>query len=215
MVYQRADSNAVVKFGPCFSTTENLGDPKSWTKPQMMITNLSSTPKWIDFWAICDDAKAYLFYTSNDGHMWRRETEKSKFPHGWSDAALALKADIFEASHTYKIKGTTQFLTVIEAIGNNRRYYKAYVANKLDGEWLPIADSFKKPFAAAEKNVTQKEPWTTNISHGELVRSGIDEYMEINPGHLRFVFQGASDDEYRRPYGQIPWQLGMLEQVSK
>jgi hypothetical protein len=215
MVYQRADSNAVVKFGPCFSTTEKIGEPKSWTKPLMMITNLSTAPKWIDFWVICDDAKAYMFYTSNDGHMWRRETAKSNFPYGWSEAVLALKGDIFEASHTYKIKGTTQYLTVIEAIGNNRRYYKAYVANKLDGEWLPVADTIEKSFAAAEKNVRQEKAWTTNISHGELVRSGIDEYMEIDPAPLKFVYQGAADDEYRgRNYGQIPWRLGMLEEVS-
>ena len=99
MVYQRTDTNAALKFGPCFSTTEKISDPKSWTKPQMMIINLSTAPKWIDFWVICDDAKAYMFYTSNDGHLWRRETEKAKCPFGWSEAALALKADIFEASH--------------------------------------------------------------------------------------------------------------------
>jgi hypothetical protein len=213
MVYQRADTNAVVKFGPCFSTTEKIGDPKSWTKPRMMITNLSTAPKWIDFWVICDDAKAYMFYTSNDGHMWRRETKKTEFPYGWSEATLALKGDIFEASHTYKIKGTTQYLTIIETIGNNRRYYKAYVADKLDGEWRPIADSLEKPFAMAEKNVHQENPWTTNISHGELIRSGIDENMEIDPARLRFVFQGANDEEYRnKPYGQIPWRLGILEE---
>jgi hypothetical protein len=212
MVYQRTDTNAVQKFGPCFSTTDTIGDPKSWTKPQMMITNVSGAPKWIDFWVICDDAKAYFFYTSNDGHMWRRETAKSDFPFGWSEAKLALKADIFEASHTYKIKGTSQYLTVIEAIGNNRRYYKAYVANKLDGEWLALADSLEKSFAAGDKNVRQENKWTTNISHGELIRASNDENMEIDPTHLRFVYQGANDDEYRRRYGQIPWRLGILEQ---
>src|SRR5204862_4125975 len=99
--------------------------------------------------------------------------------------------------------------------GNNRRYYKAYIANKLDGEWLPVADSLDKPFAAADKNVRQEDKWTTNISHGELIRSGVDEYMEIDPARLRFVFQGANDDEYRRPYGQIPWRLGILEGQSE
>jgi hypothetical protein len=215
MVYQRTDTNAVQKFGPCFSTTDKIGDPKSWTKPQMMITNVTGAPKWIDFWVICDDAKAHLFYTSNDGHMWRREAAKASFPFGWSDAKLALKTDIFEASHTYKIKGTSQYLTVIESIGNNRRYYKAYVANKLDGEWLPLADSLEKSFAVAEKNVRQENKWTTNISHGELIRASNDEQMEIDPTHLSFVYQGANDDEYRRPYGQIPWRLGILESKER
>ena len=45
---------------------------------------------------ICDAAKAHLFYTSNDGHMWRRETALADFPHGWSEPQLALQGDIFE-----------------------------------------------------------------------------------------------------------------------
>jgi hypothetical protein len=104
LVYQRADTNAAVKFGPCFSTSDRIDDPKSWTKPEMMIPKLAVARRWIDFWVICDEAKAYLFYTSNDGQMWRREADKAKFPFGWSDATLALKADVFEASHTYKVK---------------------------------------------------------------------------------------------------------------
>lgn len=82
LVYQLADKKRTPPFGPCFSTTENLGDPKSWTKPQPMITNALEKPKWLDFWIICDQEKAHLFYTSLDGHMWRRETTKSDFPFG-------------------------------------------------------------------------------------------------------------------------------------
>lgn len=36
-----------------------------------------------------------------------------------------------------------------------------------------------------------------NISHGEIIRAGVDEMMEIDPANVRFVFQGASDAEYR------------------
>jgi hypothetical protein len=214
LIYQRTDTNAPINFAPCFSTTEKLSDPKSWSKLQLMITNLDAAPRWIDFWVICDDTKAHLFYTSNDGNMWRRETPKSKFPFGWSDPVLALKADIFEASHTYKIKGANQYLTIVEAIGNNRRYYKAYVADRLDGEWKPWAATLENSFASAD-NVHQEKPWTTNISHGELFRAGVDETMEIDPKHLRFLIQGASDQEYRnRRYSLIPWRLGILEQTN-
>jgi len=77
-------------------------------------------PRWIDFWVICDEAKAHLFYTSDDGHFWRRETKKSDFPLGWSKPELVLKDtkdELFEASHTYKLKERDQYLTIIEAIG--------------------------------------------------------------------------------------------------
>jgi len=215
LVYQLADKTRKPPFGPCFSTTENLADPKSWTRHQAMVTNAPPEPKWLDFWVVCDRDKAHLFYTSLDGHMWRRETRKSEFPFGWSEQQLALKGDIFEASHTYKLKGREQYLTIIEAQGDRRRYYKAYVANGLEGPWRGLADTLDKPFAAAG-NVTQSVRWTSNISHGELLRAGTDEYFEVDHGNLRFLFQGASDAEYRaQGYGGIPWRLGMLELQTK
>jgi hypothetical protein len=176
-----------------------------------MVTNAPAKPKWLDFWVICDQAKAHLFYTSLDGQMWRRETRKSDFPFGWSEPALALRGDIFEASHTYKLKGRAEYLTIVEAQGGGRRYYKAYLAERLEGPWRGLADSLAKPFAAYA-NVRQEPEWTANISHGELLRTGVDENMEVDPARVRFLFQGASDAEYRsNSYGSIPWRLGILE----
>jgi len=212
LVYQLADKSRSPAFGPCFSTTTDLSDTGSWTRPCPMVTNAPPKPKWLDFWVICDDTRAHLFYTSLDGHMWRRETLKSSFPFGWSEPQLALRGDIFEASHTYKIRGREQYLTIIEAQGDRCRCYKAYLANRLDadGEWRGLADSPERAFAAAA-NVRQEPHWTDNISHGELLRAGTDERMEIDAANLRFLFQGASNEEYRQRYGAIPWRLGLLE----
>lgn len=213
LVYQLADKSRTPPFGPCFSTSGNLADPKSWTRPRPMVSHAPEKPKWLDFWVICDARKAHLFYTSLDGRMLRRETRKSDFPFGWSEEHVALRGDIFEASHTYKLKGREQYLTIVEAQADRRRYYKAYLADRLEGPWKPLADTLDKPLAAAS-NVRQASEWTANISHGELVRSGVDETMEVDPANLRFVFQGASDEEYRgHGYGGIPWRLGMLEMV--
>jgi len=213
LVYQLADPSRTPAFGPNYSTTTNLADVRSWSRPQPMVTNAPAEPKWLDFWVICDTTKAHLFYTSLDGHMWRRETKLSDFPLGWSDQTLALKADIFEASHTYKLQGRSEYLTIIEAQTNGRRYYKAYLADRLEGPWRGLADTLAKPFAARE-NVRQSPAWTASISHGELLRAGVDEQMEIDPGKLRFVFQGASEQDYRGTnYGGIPWRLGLLERL--
>jgi len=212
MIYQFADPAHTPGMRPCFSTTENIADPKSWTKPQAMIDSAPAGRKWIDFWVICDAQKAHLFYTANNGSMWRCETRLADFPLGWSEPQLALQGDIFEASHTYKLKGREQYLTIIEAQAAGRRYYKAYVADRLDGAWRGLADTLEKPFAARE-NVTQPggAEWTTSISHGELLRTGIDERLEVDPAHLRFLFQGVSDADYRQKYGGIPWRLGILD----
>ncbi len=46
------------------------------------------------------------------------------------------------------------------------------------------------------------------------IRTGTDEDMEIDPDNLRFLFQEASEAEYRGSnYGGIPWRLGLLELV--
>ena len=167
-----------------------------------------------DLQAICDPEKAHLFYTSLDGRYWRRETAKSAFPLGWSKPELALKdtrEELFEASHTYKLKDRNQYLTIIEAIGEGCRYYKAWLSDRLEGPWRPLAATRQKPFAAAS-NIKQSPEWTNSISHGELIRSSNDEMLEVDPDNLRFVFQGAGKDEYNgNRYGGIPWRLGMLE----
>lgn len=212
LVYQLSDPARTPKFGPYYSTTKNLADPASWSRPQPMVENAPEKPKWLDFWVICDNAKAHLFYTSLNGQMWRRETKLADFPHGWSEPVLALKADIFEASHTYRLQGRDEYLTIVEAQAPNRRYYKAYVADRLEGPWKGLADSLANPFAARE-NVRQSPEWTASFSHGELLRSGVNERMEVDPARLRFFFQGVSEEDYRETkYGGIPWKLGLLEQ---
>jgi hypothetical protein len=130
---------------------------------------------------------------------------------------MALQADIFEASHTYRIRGRDQYLTLIEAQAPGRRYYKTYLADSLDGPWRGLADSLEQPFAALE-NVIQPDPaWTESISHGELLRASNDQRLEINPSGLRFLFQGAGETEYSGSggYGKIPWHLGILDQVNE
>ncbi len=211
LIHQIADKNHQPPFGPACSTTTTLGDPKSWSKPRWLFPQGSPQRKWLDFWVIADRAKAHLFYTSLDGRMWRSETSLSEFPAGWSEPQVALQADLFEASHTYKLHGLDKYLTIVEAQGDRRRYYKAYLADRLEGPWRPLADRREQPFAGLA-NIHQNREWTTNISHGELLRSGVDERMEVDPAGLRMLFQGASDAEYRgNPYGKIPWRLGILE----
>jgi hypothetical protein len=222
LIYQLADQNRTLKFAPYFSTTSTLADPKSWTKPQPMIETLpegGDKTKWIDFWVNCDATKAHLFYTSDDGHFWRRETAKENFPLGWSKPELVLKDtkdELFEASHTYKLKGRDQYLTIIEALGPGCRYYKAWLADRLEGPWKPLATTRDKPFASTTVNVTQSSPWTTSISHGELIRSSNDETLEVDPSDLRFVFQGVDAEGYKaKKYGSIPWKIGILNQSAK
>ena len=147
--------------------------------------------------------------------MWRLWTPLADFPRGFGHCELALEAKIFEAGHTYKLKGVDKYLTVIEE--NGRRYYKAYMADRLDGPWMPVADTAERPFAGWNniRPAAGVEPWTDNISHGELIRDGFDETLTVDPANLRFLFQGMWDkDKSGIGYGQFQWRIGMLTPVS-
>jgi hypothetical protein len=214
LILQYSDSSQDRQRKPGFSTNWEAGKWQDWTKPAPLFDKPGQlVNNWIDFWVICDEMKAHLFFTSDDGRMWRSDAKIEDFPRGWSKPALALQGDIFEASHTYLLRGMQQYLTIIEAIGpGGRRYYKSYLATALEGAWEPAAATWEQPFAGS-KNVTDGgQHWADSISHGELFRTGTDERMEVDPAHLRLLFQGVSDEQIeRKPYGQIPWRLGILD----
>jgi hypothetical protein len=218
LIYQVGVPNSKMMW-VAYSTTENVADPASWTPARPILDGGKDDPRTVgglDYWIICDDERAYLFLTSLDGKMWRLWTRLREFPAGFGHCELALEAKIFEASHTYKIKGRDQYLTIIEEDG--RRYYKAYVADRLDGQWKPLADTAERPFAGWTniRPAAGVEPWTDNISHGELLRDGIDEKLVVDPDNLRFLFQGMWDkDKLGKGYGQFSWRIGLLKPVAK
>jgi hypothetical protein len=216
MILQVVDKSRKPALQPAYATSENIADPAVWSKPKLLYDKpAEGVSAWIDFWVICDEKKAHLFFTTLNGQMWRAETALADFPGGWSKPAVVLRGDIFEASHTYRLKGLDKYLTLVEAQAAGRRYYKAYLADRLDGQWKPLADTLQEAFAAPGNVRFDGKPWTDSFSHGELLRIEIDEKLEVDPARLRFLYQGVSDPAKQgKPYGQIPWQLGLLETVQ-
>jgi len=212
LICQVIDPSRKPALQPAFSVSQDIASPASWSPPELVFRRSpENVEKWIDFWVICDEGRAYLFFTSLDGRMWRAQTQLGDFPHGWSRPEVVLRGDIFEASHTYRLKGLDLYLTLVEAQANGRRYYKAYLAERLDGEWRPLAAERDRAFAWPANTRPAGERWTDSFSHGELLRCGFDERLEVDPSELRFLFQGVSDAERRgKKYGEIPWRLGLL-----
>jgi sugar lactone lactonase YvrE len=217
MILQVSDLSRKVQLQPAFCTTGTIDDPDSWSKPTLLFKDAhpETVSAWIDFWVICDDRKAHLFFTSNNGLLWRAETPLANFPHGWSNPQVVLRGDIFEASCTYKLRGRDDYLTIVEAETSREggwRYYKAYLGDSLEGEWKPLADKWERPFAGPVNVTFSADRWTDSISHGELIRSGYDHRLEVDPKDLRFLFQGVLEKDRRgKQYGRIPWRLGVLE----
>src|SRR5574340_397405 len=129
LIYQMGVPGAKMMW-VAYSTTANIADPGSWTRAKPILDGGQDDPRKVgglDYWIICDQQRAYLFLTSLDGKMWRLWTDLGQFPNGFGHCQLALEAKVFEASHTYRLKGLQKHLRIIEE--NGRRYYKADVAD--------------------------------------------------------------------------------------
>jgi hypothetical protein len=202
------------KMWVAYSTTSRIEDPASWTPAQPMLDGGPQDPRpegGLDYWIICDRQRAYLFFTSLNGKLWRAWTALADFPRKMEHVELALQGPFYEASHTYALKGTGKFMTIIEE--NGKRFYKAWVADSLDGPWTLLADPFAS--AANIRPAAGVAPWTDNVSHGELIRTGYDETMTVDPSNIRFVFQGMFDrDKATHSYAQFQWRIGILTGVG-
>jgi len=202
LVFQWENPDAGKPYGAYYSTTTTLDDPTSWSLPQLLHAGM---PAGLDHWVICDDSKAYHFYTNLDGTLWRAETALGDFPAKWSTPVVALKGDFFEASHTYALKGLGKYLTFIDTIGGGKegvRFQEAFIADSLGGAWAPLAATKSKSFASLLNVMQTAGKWTDTIDHGELVRVGFDEHLEVDPDDLQFLFQGAAG-------GGSDYQLGL------
>jgi hypothetical protein len=209
---------------PQYSTADDLSRPETWSRPQDFFAGrpASVVGTWIDYWVICDETQAYLFFTNDGGRFYRSQTSLSAFPAGFSEPIVVMEdpnpARLFEAGHTYRLKGTSQYLTLIEAMGpEGRRHFRAFVANRLDGAWTPAlnASSWERPFAGPS-NVSFEgtgAAWTRDISHGELLRDGYDETLTVDPCDLQLLYQGFDPARTTAAYSQLPWQLALLRQA--
>ena len=208
---------------PNYSTADDPGDPTKWTPPAPFFATQPATVVqngggWLDFWVICDDASCYLFFSDNHGRWYRSKTSIDQFPNGFGEPIVVMQdanaGRIFEASNVYKMNGTNQYLAIIEAFdqtSDNRRYFRSWIADSLEGEWLPWQASGSYPFAGARNVTFDGAAWTIDISHGEAIRAGYDETLAIDACNLRYLFQGADPTaDNGGDYNKIPWRIGLI-----
>jgi endo-1,4-beta-xylanase len=210
---------------PSYSTTDDPSKPETWSAPKNFQEQMPDIIKqnigngyWVDFWVVCDKRMCYLFSSDDNGHLYRSETTVRDFPNGFGNTRIVLqdpdRYKLFEASNVYRIRGTHKYLLLVEAIGSdNRRYFRSWTANGLNGDWRPLADTESNPFARSTNVVFPDGAWTQDISHGEMLRAGVDQTMTIDPHCLRYLYQGM-DPSASGDYSQLPWRLGLLTQIT-
>lgn len=207
---------------PTYSTTKDINDPASWSaaKPffasdPAVLKEDTGKAEWLDFWVICDDSKCYLFNTDDHGSFYRSETSLDDFPTGFHNTTRVMRGktpeDMFEASNTYRVKGTNSYITLIEAAGPRGRYFRIWTTESLDGNWRPLGTAPMNLFAGRDNVAFTGKAWGQGVSHGEMVRSSVDQTLTIDPCKpLQFLYQGLEPDAHVNDYIKLPYKLGLI-----
>ena len=188
--------------GAAYATTTNIADPKSWSGPKSF--GISGNMGW-DYFVICDNSYAYMYNTPSDGSgkLYVRRTSLSNFPSGWGSPSVAI-SDTFEGANVYKSLADGKYYLTIED-QKDGRYYELWQSGSAGGPWSKVAEKW-----AWRGNLQYKaDRWTTNVSHGEFIRAGYDQKMEINDiNRVDFLIQGTNN--LSGPYQKINWDLGVI-----
>jgi hypothetical protein len=194
-------------YQPVYSTNPDIDRPDAWTPPQPLVQK-TDRAKWIDFWVICDETTAHLFYTRNHGAVYVMTTPIDRFPGGFADPAEVF-SPVHEAVHVYKVEGRDEYHMVYETRekGDARQFGLARAA-RLSGPWQKVTDRFaagdQLEFAESATH------WTDEVSHGEMLRVGEDQRLEYAPDHARMLIQGMPREKHTGDYPSLPWRLGII-----
>ena len=202
LIFQNQDSN----YQPVFSTTTTISQPDSWSDPVPLITK-DTKAKWIDFWVICDEEKAYLFYTEGHSGVMVRSTSLKAFPKGWGKSKKVFD-DIHEAVHVYKGKDRNEYHMIYELNHGEIRSFGLARASHLEGPWEKVTDSYATGNQLRYDKGTEK--LTEMVSHGEVLRSGYNQEIEYDSGNCSWIIQGILNKDNKGPYPSLPYKLGII-----
>lgn len=203
LIFQSTDSN----YQSMFTTTKTLGDPASWSDARPLAVK-EDPAKEIDFWVLCDETTAYLYFTQAHHSVLVRQTALVDFPEGWG-AATAVFQPVHEAVHVYRVQnrtaeGPAEFHMLYELNTGERSFGLASAPHPL-GPWTDVTASY----ATGAQLIG--ESWADMVSHGEALRTGYDERLEYDADHPAFLIQGLKTAHYVDPYPEMPWKLGPME----
>ncbi|HEX2925427.1 MAG TPA: non-reducing end alpha-L-arabinofuranosidase family hydrolase, partial [Ruminiclostridium sp.] len=140
--------------------------------------------------------------------LYMRKTSLSNFPKGWSAPTVAC-SNVFEASEVNKSLSDGQYYMLVEDMIDGRSY-ELFKSSSAGGPWTLVNNKW-----ATKSNLTKynSDKWTTNVSHGELLRSGYNQKMEIKDiNRVDFLIQGTNS--LSGEYQQIIWDLGLIRNYS-
>jgi hypothetical protein len=207
-----------------YSTNQDLSNPAGWSAPTNFYNGTPATIDnnltggyWVDMWVICDAANCHLFSSDDNGHLYRSQTTISKFPAGMNEPVIVMseaeKFDLYEASNVYSL-GNGTYLLLVECISSGGdRYFRSWTSTRIEGPWTPLAATEEHPFMGAANVAFNGTAWTRSISHGEMIRTIVDQSLTIEPYNMRYLYQGVDPSATNVTYNDLPWRLGLLTQT--
>jgi hypothetical protein len=196
------------RYGAAYATSTDIADPGSWKGPYLLEFPGGGG---YDYFVICDDAYAYLFNTPQDNSrsIVVRKTLLENFPAGWDKPFVAV-TDTFEGVCVYKCLSDNKYYLLVEDLKDNR-YYELHMAVNPAGPWEKVAEKW-----ISRHNLSfNSDKWTDNVSHGEIIRTGVNQKMEISDiNRVDFLFQGVLGLNHGQ-YWQIPWDIGVMHNYTK
>jgi hypothetical protein len=151
-----------------------------------------------------------MYNSPSDGsrRIFMRRTAIGNFPTGWSAPSVSL-TDTFEGAHVYRSLTDGQYYLIVEDLLDNR-YYELWRSSSAGGPWTKLAEKW----AWRGNLVYNAGQWTTSVSHGEFIRAGVNQRLEINDiNRVDFLIQGTTQLSCC-PYQQIPWDLGVIRNYT-